>query len=88
MIEIETLKAAVEAARALLDAMETCHVCQCVVSLEDGLPIHCENCSWDCDEHEEPACTPIYVLHQRARSAIGAVVWEPLSPDMRRRGYR
>ena len=70
MTEIETLKAAVEAARALLDAMDTCHICHSKLCLDGIEATHCEDCSYDCDEHEEPACTPIYVLHQRARAAL------------------
>ncbi len=55
---------------ALLDALETCHICKGVLSLDDGSPTHCENCSWDCDEHDEPECVPLYVLHRNARQAI------------------
>ena len=54
----------------LLDALETCHVCQGILHLEDHEPTHCEDCSWDCEEHEEPACTPIYQLHAAARREL------------------
>ena len=57
-------------ATALLDAMETCHICQGVLSLDDIGPTHCENCSGDCDDHEAPECKPIYVLCRNLRSAI------------------
>lgn len=60
-----------EAATELLDAMETCHVCKGQLVLEES-PIHCEDCSFDCEEHDEPECTPIYVLHQKLRKAIAA----------------
>ena len=49
--------------------METCHICKGTLSLE-GDPVHCEDCTWDCDQHDEPECTPIYVLHADARRAV------------------
>jgi len=63
-----------EAISALLDAMETCHVCQGTLSLDDVEPTHCENCSWDCDEHPEPGCIPLYVLHLNAKLAVRDLV--------------
>ena len=62
-----------DAISALLDAMETCHICQGVLGLDDMEPAHCEDCSWDCDEHEEPECIPLYVLHHRAKRAVAAM---------------
>lgn len=56
-------------AKALLEAMETCHICKGLILLEEA-PVHCEDCSWDCDEHDEPNCTPIYVLHEELKKAI------------------
>ncbi len=55
----------------LLDALETCHICGGILHLEDWTPTHCENCSWDCDEHEEPQCSPLWKLHRDARAALG-----------------
>ena len=53
----------VKAARALADAMETCHICQSVLLVEKG-PTYCESgCSSDCDDHDMPECVRIDVLH-------------------------
>ena len=54
----------------LLDAMETCHMCGGVLSLDDVEPTHCENCSGDCDGHDEPKCVPLYFLHSQAKRAL------------------
>jgi hypothetical protein len=51
-----------EAAKALVDGMETCHECKGTVLVED-YPVHCEDCSSDCDCHDEPECPTIYGLH-------------------------
>lgn len=56
----------------LLDAMETCHVCSGTLFLEET-PVHCENCSYDCEDHEEPACTPLQTLHSGARKELAAI---------------
>jgi len=61
--------AAREIARELLAMMETCHICEGALILEEH-PVHCENCSGDCENHAEPECTPIYVLHARLRKAL------------------
>lgn len=50
-----------------LDTFETCHICQGQLALDDIEPVHCENCSGDCDAHDEPNCTPIFHLHGQAR---------------------
>ena len=44
-----------DAISALLDALETCHVCGGTLHLEDVEPTHCEDCSSYCEDHEEPA---------------------------------
>lgn len=54
----------------LLAAMNTCHVCQGTLHLEDSEPVHCENCSACCEDHDEPDCTPISRLHENASRAI------------------
>ena len=59
----------IAAATALVEAMENCHVCKGQVVVEEG-PIHCEDCSFDCEEHDEPACKPIYVLHAALKLAL------------------
>lgn len=59
----------IAAAEALLDAMEMCHICEGSLIIDD-VPSHCEDCSWDCDDHEEPNCTPIRDLHRALRKAI------------------
>jgi len=62
-------ESAIRAAHALVNAMETCHECKGIVLVEDG-PVHCEDCSGDCDCHEEPECTTIYELHRKLKSEI------------------
>lgn len=64
--EIARLRTAL---KPLLDAMDTCHVCKGNVLVEDG-PIHCLDCSSDCESHEEPACSKISELHAVARAAL------------------
>jgi hypothetical protein len=61
----------IEAATELLDVMETCHICKGALILEEH-PVHCEDCSGDCENHDEPECTPIYVLHARLRKTLAA----------------
>lgn len=61
-----------EAATALVAAMETCHLCQGLILIEEG-PTHCENCSYDCEEHDEPNCIGIDVLHARLKAALAAL---------------
>lgn len=48
--------------RDLLTFMETCHICQGTLCLDDG-PVHCENCSSDCDEHDQPDCLSMERFH-------------------------
>jgi hypothetical protein len=58
-----------EAARELAAAMKTCHICKGVVLIEEG-PIHCENCTYDCEEHEPPDCVTLGVLHAKVCVAL------------------
>lgn len=53
-----------------LDALEYCHQCGGQLAMDDIDPSHCENCSGDCNSHDEPNCAPIYVLHDRCRKAL------------------
>jgi hypothetical protein len=64
---VDRIKAAAE---ALLLAMETCHICKGILLFPEVAP-HCEDCSWDCEDHEEPSCNPIQSLSQALRNAIG-----------------
>lgn len=57
----------------LLDALETCHICKGKLHLEDVEPTCCENCSGDCEEHDGPACEPLYVLVWKARGALKGI---------------
>lgn len=61
-----------EAIKKLLDALETCHICGGLLSLDDVEPTHCENCCGDC-EHDEPNCDPLYVMHRAARNEVAAL---------------
>lgn len=67
----ERIVALETAAKLLLDTMETCHICKGSIILDENAT-HCENCSYDCDDHEEPRCVPIYVLHQNLRKLLAA----------------
>lgn len=53
---------ALKAAQSLADAMETCHQCKGTVLVEEQ-PVHCEDCSWECESHEGSECPTIYGLH-------------------------
>ena len=57
------------AAEELVTAMETCHECKGLLVLQEE-PAHCEDCSYDCESHDSPECTPIYVLHARLKSLL------------------
>ena len=54
----EQLVAALRAAQELMIAMETCHICKGAILLQET-PVYCEDCSFDCEEHEEPECPTI-----------------------------
>jgi hypothetical protein len=57
------------AAKALVLAMETCHICSGTVLLDEW-PVHCEDCSADCEEHEPPDCPTIQSLHAALKKAL------------------
>ena len=57
------------AAQALVDGMETCHQCKGTV-LVDEQPVHCEDCSSDCDNHEGAECPTIYGLHLQLKTLL------------------
>ena len=53
---------------ALLDAMETCSVCGCLL-LIDTIPTHCEDCF---ESEDDPEPTQIGKLHEQSRAAVKA----------------
>lgn len=57
------------AAQALVNAMETCHICTSSVIVDDS-PIHCEDCSYDCEEHGPPSCVTLDIIHARLKRLI------------------
>lgn len=57
------------AAQALVNAMETCHICTSGVIVDDS-PIHCEDCSYDCEEHGPPSCVTLDIIHARLKRLI------------------
>lgn len=61
-----------EASSALVNTMETCHICKATVLMESG-PIHCEDCSYDCENHEDPGCPELYDLHLHLKAVIAKV---------------
>ena len=52
-----------------LTRIETCHICGGKLHLEDIDVTFCENCSSDCEDHDEPSCVPFYQLFNKARIA-------------------
>lgn len=56
-------------ASKLVSAMETCHDCKGLVLVEEG-PIHCEDCSPDCEAHKGPECKPLQALHIRLKALL------------------
>jgi hypothetical protein len=69
-----------EAARELAAAMKTCHICKGVVLIEEG-PIHCENCTYDCEEHEPPDCVTLGVLHAKVCAALAPLLEDSEGSD-------
>lgn len=65
-----------ESAQLLLEALETCHICKGSL-IPSETPSYCENCSWDCDDHDEPVCVPINVLHENLRRALSQLPAPP-----------
>lgn len=59
-----------DAVEALVDAMETCHQCKGTLTFDDVDPAHCEDCSCDCDNHDEPPCASIGALHGRVKTLL------------------
>lgn len=70
--ERDRLRDALTVTATLIAAMETCHDCGAEILVDSG-PTHCEDCSYDCDAHEEPDCVPLYDLHLNAKLAIKQV---------------
>jgi hypothetical protein len=68
---LEDAEAALKPCAELIKAMETCHICKTQLCV-DETPTHCESCSYDCEDHEEPDCKPLDVLHGAAKKAIDA----------------
>ena len=67
--ENERLMGIMMAAKALADAMETCHICEGELLVDEG-PAHCENCSCDCEDHEPPNCRSLYHLHNDLKRSL------------------
>jgi hypothetical protein len=67
--EIPARQDFIEAVTALLDAMETCHICKGALIVQEEPP-HCENCSGDCDDHDEPNCPTIQSRHADLRRRL------------------
>lgn len=57
------------ASRDLAETLETCHICKGSIVIQDW-PVHCDDCSVHCENHEGPECKPIYVLHNSLKAAI------------------
>lgn len=58
-----------QAVTELLEAMETCHICKASLLLERE-PIHCQDCSSNCEGHDGPECTTITLLHARVKQLL------------------
>ena len=59
------------AAEKLAEALTTCHICGATLMMPSG-PIHCLDCSSDCDNHEGECLTP-----EAAFAAFNALAKEP-----------
>lgn len=59
------------AGQALVFAMETCHICQAELIVEEG-PSYCgeSGCSYDCEDHEGPECQLISTLHENLKRLL------------------
>ena len=62
-------EALLRAAKALVEAMGTCHICHGDVIVNDG-PTRCEDCLGDCDSHDEPDCPSIEGIYLALKKAI------------------
>ncbi len=80
--QLAEAREAVPVITELLDALEYCHACGGQIALDETLVTHCEGCSYDCDDHDEPACTPIYVLHDRVRKVIASMTGGDDKPSL------
>jgi hypothetical protein len=68
-LQFDAREQVVEFVQTLVSAMETCHTCKGLVLIDES-PVHCEDCSSDCESHDEPNCTSIYELHRRLKQAL------------------
>jgi len=60
---LDNADAVYRSATDLCAAMETCHDCKGQVVIQEH-PVYCEDgCDSNCECHDGPECTPIYVLH-------------------------
>lgn len=66
---IEKAGAVSLAAFKLVDAMETCHICKGAILVTEE-PVHCEDCSYDCDDHDGPECATLESLHRNLKTAL------------------
>lgn len=66
---LEKSEAVALAAYKLADAMETCHICKGAVLVTDEA-VHCEDCSYDCENHDGPECETIESLHRNLKKAL------------------
>lgn len=73
MADLAAIRARLAEIQNYLDSIETCHVCGGTLVLEESAP-HCENCSWDCDEHDEPSCEAPFYKHDKAKRAVAALL--------------
>lgn len=69
LAELKRCREALAVCQQLVDAMETCHICEGTLCVEEA-PVYCENCSWDCDDHEGEHCPTLYARHLKAKTAI------------------
>lgn len=62
-----------EKAEALVSGMDTCHICLAMLIVDGGLA-RCEDCSSDCEDHEEPncSCASLKVLHGNLKAALAS----------------
>jgi hypothetical protein len=74
LYRLAAAKKLAEDAEALVDTMETCHICKGTIMVGDpkGDGVHCEDCTGDCDSHDEPNCHSVESLHTNVKRALAA----------------
>lgn len=66
---LDERKELLTALSGLVVFLGTCHICGGTLHLEDAGPTHCEDCSNDCEEHDNEPCS-LATIHRAAAALI------------------